>query len=125
MPPTEPPITASSLLDAEMIEQPFLGLDHVADGDHREIEAVGSAGCRIERGGAGRAHAAAEDVGADDEVAVGVDPLARSDHEIPPARLCRPSCSPAYLPATWESPEKAWATSTALSSAGESRPQVS
>ena len=33
---------------------------------------------RIDRGGPGRAHAAAEDVGADDEEAVGVDRLARA-----------------------------------------------
>ena len=40
------------------------------------------------RGGrAGGAHAAAQDVGADDEIAVGVDALARPDHDVPPSGL--------------------------------------
>ena len=47
----------------------------------------GCVGGGVERAGAGGARAAAEHVGADHEVAVGVDGLARPDHDIPPAGL--------------------------------------
>ena len=49
--------------------------------------AIGLAGRRVDRRRAGRAHAAAEHVGADDEVAIGVDRPARADQRRPPARL--------------------------------------
>ena len=45
------------------------------------------AGRRIGRGRPGRAHAAAEHIRADDEIAVGVDRLAGADHGLPPAGL--------------------------------------
>ena len=43
----------------------------------------------VDRGGPGGAVAAAEHVGADDEVAVRVEPLAGADHHVPPSRLFR------------------------------------
>ena len=37
--------------------------------------------------GSSRAHAAAQNVGADDEISVGVERSARSDHDVPPPRF--------------------------------------
>ena len=74
------------LADAQVVEQQHLRVHHVADGDHREVGAVGLAGGGILRRRPGAAAAAADDVGADDEVLVGVEALARADHHVPPAR---------------------------------------
>lgn len=74
-------------VDAEMVDQHHLRPHHVADCDDGQVEAVGFPRRRIYRGRPGRAEAAADDVGADDEKAVGVDDLARPDQHIPPAGL--------------------------------------
>ena len=70
-----------------MIDQHFLEAHHVADGDDRELHRVGAAGRGVDRAGARRAAAAAEDVRAEDEVFVGVEGFAGADHVVPPAGL--------------------------------------
>ena len=87
MPPIEPPATQNSDVDPQMVDQHGLRAHHVADRHHRQIEPIGPPGRRIERGRAGRAHAAADDIRRNDEIAVGVDRPARPDHGLPPARL--------------------------------------
>ncbi len=57
------------------------------DGDRREIGAPRTALVVAQAARAGGAHAAAQHVGADDEVAVGVDWPAGPDHHVPPAIL--------------------------------------
>ena len=73
--------------NAEMIEQPRLRPHHVGDGDDGKVEPVGTAGRGIGRAWPGRAHAAADHIGAEHEIAVGIDRLAWADHGLPPARL--------------------------------------
>jgi hypothetical protein len=80
---------AEQLINAEPVDQAHLRIDHVADGDDRKLEPPGAAGIGIEARRPRRTHAAAENVGADDEEAVCVDRLARPDHGFPPAGLAR------------------------------------
>ncbi len=70
----------------EVLHQPGLRSDHVADGDDREPRSVRQAVDRVWRGRPGGALTAAEHVGAHDEVPVGVDRLAGPDRLVPPAR---------------------------------------
>ena len=73
--------------DAQMADHEALGPDDVTQGDLREETAVRAARAGVGRERTGRALAAADAVHADDEEAVGVDGLARTDETIPPARL--------------------------------------
>jgi hypothetical protein len=73
--------------DAEVVEEQPLGAHHVADRDEGKQDAVGPAGGGVEGGRAGGALAAAEDVGADDEEAAGIDGFAGADEVVPPAGL--------------------------------------
>ena len=78
---------AEQRLDAEPIDQHRLRAHHVGNGDDRKIQSPHLAGRGIGRGRPGRAHAAADHVGADDEVAAGVERPAGADHGLPPAGL--------------------------------------
>ena len=71
--------------DTEVVEEEFLGAHHVADGDEGKQNAVRAAGFGVGRGRAGGPLATAEDVGADDEEAAGVDGFAGADEVVPPA----------------------------------------
>ena len=75
--------------DTEMIDQAFLRCHHVADGDDGKVEPIGPTRRRIDRGGASRSHATADDIGADDVEPVGIDGFARPDQNLPPAGLFR------------------------------------
>ena len=77
------------LRDAEVIEQHRLRPHHVVDGDDGKIKAPRLTRLRVGRGRAGRAHAAADHVRANDEIALRVDRPAGADHGLPPARLAR------------------------------------
>ena len=78
---------AKQHVDAEVVDEHRLGPNHVGDGDQRQVESIGGAGRRIGRGRPGGSHAAADDIGADDEETERVDRLARTDHRLPPAVL--------------------------------------
>ena len=73
--------------DAQVIDQPPLHIDDVAHGDDGKIGGVGAAGFGIDAVRPGGAAATAQNVRADDEVAIGVDGLARPDDNVPPAGI--------------------------------------
>ena len=78
---------AEQRVDAEPVDQHGLRAHHVGNGDDRKIQPPQFAGGGIGRGRPGRAHAAADHVRADDEIAVGIERAAGTDHGFPPARL--------------------------------------
>lgn len=73
--------------NAEVVDQGELGIDDIASADGGEGGAVGFGGGGVDGSGAGGAVAAAEVVGAEDEVFVGVEDFAWADEEIPPTAL--------------------------------------
>ena len=78
---------AEQVGDAQVIEQCRLGAHHVAHGHHRKAQVPRLAGRRIAGERAGRAHAAAQHIDADDEVVRRIEHLARPDQALPPAFL--------------------------------------
>ncbi len=80
---------AKQRIDAEAVEQHRLRAHHVGNGHDRKIQPPWLAGGRVGRSRPGRAHAAADDVGADDEVTVDVERQPVADHVLPPSRLAR------------------------------------
>ena len=75
------------MVDAQLIQQTALDFDHVADSDGGEVAAIRFAGGGVETAGAGGAAAAAQQVGAEDEIAIGVYGLTRTDGDIPPPEI--------------------------------------
>ena len=75
--------------DAEMIDQPRLRPHHVGDGDDGKVEAVGLARCGIDLAGPGRAHAAADHVGADARSSGRCRSACRGRPWSPTSRACR------------------------------------
>ena len=73
-------------VDAEVLDGDLCAARDVLDPEFRPGIAVGAGGRRVDVARAGRAEAAAERVRADDEIAVGIEGLARSDQVLPPAR---------------------------------------
>ena len=74
---------------AQMVEQQGLRPHHVGDGQHRKAHRKRIARRRIDARWAARPHAAADHIGADDEMARRVDRLALAHHPPPPAGLAR------------------------------------
>ena len=74
-------------LDPEMVEQHRLRPHHIGNGQHRKIHPPGLIGSRIDRRGTRAAETAADHIGADDKMPIGIDRLARPHHPYPPAIL--------------------------------------
>lgn len=79
--------TSVELLDSEVIEQSKLGTFHIFHGEDGEPGRISLAICRVDGRRTGRSIAAADDIGADDEVFVRVQRLSRAYKLLPPARL--------------------------------------
>ena len=77
MPPSEPPVTSASRSTPEVLQQRHVRARHVLRREGGERRAVGV-------GGAGRAVAAAREVGRDDGVTTGVERGARPKQRPPP-----------------------------------------
>jgi hypothetical protein len=73
------------LVDLQMLDQELLGPHHIGDGDDGKTEAVGPSRGGVGVTGPGGAHAAAQHIAADDEIALGIERLAGADHLLPPA----------------------------------------
>ena len=80
---------AEQRVDAEVIDQHGLGAHHVADGDDRQIEAIGRPVAGLTEAGPVVPMQPPTTFEADHKEAVGVDRPARPDHRLPPAGLAR------------------------------------
>ena len=86
MPPIEPPTAASSLPMPRWSSSSICAFTMSSMVIIGKSRAVRLAGGGVLRGRPGAPAAAADHVGADDEVLVGVESLAGTDHHVPPAR---------------------------------------
>lgn len=77
---------AEQVRNVQRVQQHGLRANHVGDRDHRERKAPRPAGLGIGLLGSDGAHAAAENIGADDEILVGIEDFAGADDHFPPAR---------------------------------------
>jgi hypothetical protein len=73
-----------------MVDKVPLGIDHVGNGDHGEIEGVRLPRLRVDRRGPRGTLTAPDDIRTDDEIAVRVEGLARTDHVLPPPGVVFP-----------------------------------
>ena len=71
-----------------MIDEQFLGIDHVPNRNDRELRTVGFSCCRIDGGGAGGTFAPANHIRADHKIPLGIKRLPGADNRIPPAGFC-------------------------------------
>ena len=78
---------AGNALDAQRAQHLEAAAGHVLERDFRKADAERAPGARIDRRGARGAVRAADGIDADDEVTLGVDRPAGTDHLLPPARL--------------------------------------
>ena len=138
MPPSDPPATAASRVMPSSASSARSTRTMSATVMTGKSDPYGLPVAGFDRGRPGRAAAAAEQVGADDEEAIGVEGLAGADHAVPPAEpaalagvalvgaepvagALRPS-APGEKPAACASPLSAWQTRITLSRAGDSVP---
>ena len=70
-----------------MVNQTFLRFNHISYRNHRKIQIVQFAGSRIHRTRSGGTGTAADNIGADNKIFVGIDRFTGADHLIPPARF--------------------------------------
>ena len=75
---------SQNIFDSQMIHQSFLGFNHVSDRNYRKLKTVGQNGLRVYGAGAGGSHAAADNVGANHEIFIGINAFAGTDHVVPP-----------------------------------------
>ena len=68
-----------------MLHEPLLRTDHVADRNYGKIKVIRLAGIRVDTARAGGAGTAADDIAANDKIAVRIEGFAGSHHVIPPA----------------------------------------
>ena len=81
----------------EPVDQHPLQPHHIADGDHREGHGMWAAGGRVDRRGPGSAATSPQHIGADDEIPICLEGLARPDHVVPPPRFAGLRANPGRM----------------------------